>query len=117
VFGEGDYAVVTWGFTKGAILDVLDELQAMGVMAIQVRMFSPYPRNLMRKLLQGKKAIIALEGNYQAQGAEVMTEQTGVFPTHYVLKYNGRLITSDEVVEGVKRALKGERRVVLSAGQ
>jgi 2-oxoglutarate ferredoxin oxidoreductase subunit alpha len=117
VFGEGDYAVVTWGFTRGAILDVLDELQAMGVMAIQVRMFSPYPRNLMRKLLQGKKAIIALEGNYQAQGAEVMTEQTGVFPTHYVLKYNGRLITSDEVVEGVKRALKGERRVVLSAGQ
>ncbi|MGC9106208.1 MAG: 2-oxoacid:ferredoxin oxidoreductase subunit alpha [Thermoprotei archaeon] len=116
VFGQGDYAIITWGFTKGAIVDVLDELERMGVMAVQIRMFNPYPKGLVKKLLEGKRAIIAVESNYSAQGAEVMTEQTGIFPTHYVLKYNGRIITSDELLEGVKRALSGERRVVLSAG-
>jgi 2-oxoglutarate ferredoxin oxidoreductase subunit alpha len=116
VFGQGDYAIITWGFIKGAIVDVLDELERMGVMAIQIRMFNPYPKRLVKKLLEDKKAIIAVEGNYSAQGAEVMAEQTGIFPTHYVLKYNGRIMTSDELLEGVKRALNGERRVVLSAG-
>ncbi len=116
VFGQGDYAIITWGFIKGAIIDVLDELERMGVMAIQIRMFNPYPKRLVKKLLEDKKAIIAVEGNYSAQGAEVMAEQTGIFPTHYVLKYNGRIMTSDELLEGVKRALNGERRVVLSAG-
>ncbi len=116
VFGNGDVAVVTWGFTKGALLDVMDELEKMGVMVVQVRMFNPYPKNLMKKLLANKKAIIAVESNYNAQGAEVMAENTGIFPTHYVLKWNGRMIMADEVLEGIKKALSGEKRVVLNAG-
>ena len=116
VFGNGDIAVVTWGFSKGALIDVMDELEKLGVMVIQVRMFSPYPKRLMRQLLAGKKAIIALESNYTGQGGEVLAENTGIFPTHYVLKWNGRMIMADEALEGIKRALNGERRVVLNAG-
>lgn len=115
IVGDGNIVLLTWGSPKGAIIDAMDELK--DVMMIQVKMFNPYPKNLMRKLLQGKSKIIAVENNYEAQGAQILTENTGIFPTNYILKWTGRAITREEIIEGVKQIVeKGEKRVVLSAG-
>ncbi len=115
VVGNGNIVLLTWGSPKGAIIDAMDELK--DVMMIQVKMFNPYPKNLMKKLLQGKSMIIAVENNYLAQGAQILTENTGIFPTHYILKWTGRAITREEIIEGVKKIVeKGEKRVVLNAG-
>lgn len=115
VVGDGNIVLLTWGSPKGAIIDAMDELK--DVMMIQVKMFNPYPKNLMRKLLQGKSKIIAVENNYEAQGAQILTENTGIFPTNYILKWTGRAITREEIIEGVKQIVeKGEKKVVLSAG-
>jgi 2-oxoglutarate ferredoxin oxidoreductase subunit alpha len=70
----------------------------------------------MSKLLQGRKKIIAVENNYQAQGAEVLAEKTGIFATDFILKWTGRPITREEIIYGVKQVLNGEKRVVLSGG-
>jgi len=120
VFGEDSkIAIITWGSPKGAIIDALEKLRSEGikVSVIQIRMFNPYPKNLVKKLLQDKEKIIDVESNYMAQAASLLAEYTGINPTNYILKWNGRLITRDEVINAIKLILeKNERRVVLSAG-
>ncbi|WP_202904445.1 2-oxoacid:ferredoxin oxidoreductase subunit alpha [Caldivirga sp. MU80] len=121
VYGkDSDIAIVTWGSPKGPAIDAMDELASEGinVQVIQVKMFNPYPRNLIRKLLEGKKMIINLEANYTAQAAQLMKLNAGVEPTHYVLKWNGRPITRTEVKWAIKHILSNsnERRVVLNGG-
>jgi 2-oxoglutarate ferredoxin oxidoreductase subunit alpha len=118
VVGDSDVVLLTWGSPKGAILDAMEELSKEGinVMMVQVKMFNPYPKRLMSKLLQGRKKIIAVENNYQAQGAEVLAEKTGLFATDFILKWTGRPITREEIIYGVKQVLNGEKRVVLSGG-
>jgi 2-oxoglutarate ferredoxin oxidoreductase subunit alpha len=119
VEGDSKVALLTWGSPKGAILDAMEDLASEGVRVemIQVRMFNPYPKRLMRKLLQGKEKIIAIENNYTAQGAQILTESTGIEPTNYVLKWTGRPVTRDEIYKAVKVILeRDEKRVILNAG-
>jgi len=119
VIGDGENVLLTWGSPKGAILDALDDMnkEGLSVMMVQVKMFNPYPVTLMRKLLEGKKRVIAIENNYQAQGAEILAEKTGIFATNYVLKWTGRPIAREEIIYAVKQIIKnGEKKVVLSYG-
>ncbi|QKR00321.1 2-oxoacid:acceptor oxidoreductase subunit alpha [Metallosphaera tengchongensis] len=120
VFGDQDskIAIMTWGSPKGAVIDAVEQLEKEGVKVevIQIRMFNPYPKNLMKKLLSGKEFIIDVEGNYEGQTGVVNKLSTGIEPTNYILKWNGRPMTWDEVYNGIKLALKGERRVVLDGG-
>ena len=116
---DSDIVLLTWGSPKGAVLEAMEELQKEGIktMMVQVKMFNPYPARLMKKLLSGKSKIIAVENNYQAQGAEVLAEKTGIFATNFILKWTGRPITREEVIEGVKKIVQNnERRVVAYGG-
>ncbi|AHC52328.1 2-oxoacid:ferredoxin oxidoreductase subunit alpha [Sulfolobus acidocaldarius SUSAZ] len=119
VVGDADIVLITWGSPKGAILDAMSELEKDGVktMMVQVKMFNPYPTKLVKKLLEGKSKIIAVENNYQAQGAEVLAEKTGIFATNYILKWSGRPITREEIINSIKVIVeKNERKVVLTGG-
>ncbi|WP_338598314.1 2-oxoacid:ferredoxin oxidoreductase subunit alpha [Sulfolobus tengchongensis] len=121
VYGDTNskIAIITWGSPKGAILDAMEELENEGIkpMLIQIRMFNPFPKNLMKKLLSGKEFIIDVESNYFGQAGEVLKLNTGIEPTHYILKWNGRPMMRDEVKEGIKQIVqKGEKRVVLHGG-
>ena len=119
VVGNSDIALLTWGSPKGAILDSMEELSKAGINVemVQVRLFSPYPTELMKKLLSGKKTIIALENNYYAQGAEILAEKTGINPTNYILKWTGRPVYKEELIDAVTRIIKNnEKKVVLDGG-
>ncbi|WP_218259459.1 2-oxoacid:ferredoxin oxidoreductase subunit alpha [Saccharolobus shibatae] len=121
IFGNTDskIAIITWGSPKGAILDAMEELESEGIkpMLIQIRMFSPFPKNLMKKLLSGREFIIDVESNYFGQAGEVLKLNTGIEPTHHILKWNGRPMMRDEVKEAIKAVVqKGERKVVLHGG-
>ncbi|EQD59643.1 pyruvate flavodoxin/ferredoxin oxidoreductase domain-containing protein [mine drainage metagenome] len=120
-FGDpaADAVILTWGSPSGVIEDTIEDLKKSGIsiFAIQVKMFNPYPKALMQKLLAGKKQIIAIENNYNAQGAEVLTEKTGIMPTNYILKLNGRPIMREEFIDAMKAVLqKGEKTVILNGG-
>lgn len=119
VVGDADIVLITWGSPKGAILDAMSELEKDGIktMMVQVKMFNPYPTKLVKKLLEGKSKIVAVENNYQAQGAEVLAEKTGIFATNYVLKWSGRPITREEIINSIKVIVeKNEKKVVLTGG-
>ncbi|BDB98737.1 2-oxoacid:ferredoxin oxidoreductase subunit alpha [Saccharolobus caldissimus] len=116
---SSNIAILTWGSPKGAILDAMEELESEGIkpMLVQIRMFNPFPKNLMKKLLGDKEIIIDVEGNYFGQAGQVLKLNTGIEPTNYILKWNGRPMMRDEVKEGIKAVIqKGEKRVVLHGG-
>ncbi|AWR95300.1 2-oxoacid:ferredoxin oxidoreductase subunit alpha [Acidianus brierleyi] len=119
IFGEDSkIAIVTWGSPKGAVLDAIEDLKNEGidVQMIELRMFNPFPKNLITKLFSGKEIIIDIEGNYEAQAAQVIKEKTGLEPTNYILKWNGRPMARDEVKEGILAAIKGKKEVILNGG-
>lgn len=116
---DADTMLLTWGSPKLSILDAMDLLKADGIKVglLQIKMFSPFPKNAVLKLLGGKQSIIAVENNYNAQGAQVVTENTSIEPTNYILKWNGRIMTREEIYKSVRRIKTGgTKRIALNGG-
>lgn len=117
---DAEVLLVGWGFVKGVALDALKILAQRGVQTayLHLRMFSPFPSKTTKKIFGrfNKSKIIAVEHSYLTQAARVILLNTGVRITKEIVKYTGRPIYLNEVVDSVLRILKGEDRVVLSYG-
>ena len=121
VFGpeKADVSIVGWGSTKGAILDAMEELNAGGLSVnfLQIILAHPFPTAFVTEFLGKAKKKIAIEMNYDGQMANLVRERTGIAMDSKILKCNGRPITKDEVIEGVRKITKeNSRKVVLTHG-
>lgn len=112
--------VVSWGSTKGAILDAMDRLNARGhaLGFLQLRLLNPFPTDIVAKYLRKSKTRVGVEMNYSGQLMSLIRERTGTPMTHRILKYNGRPMSEDELVEAFGLILKGgaPERMVLNRG-
>src|SRR5213596_304006 len=121
-FGPKDAGtvIVSWGSTKGALLDALDRLWAEGAKVgyLHVRLMSPFPSAEVLAFLAKARRRIAVEMNFGAQLASVVREHTGVAMTHFILKYNGRPMSNTELYEALRSVGKGKapKRTVLTRG-
>lgn len=120
-YGSGDTVIISWGSTKGAILDTMDKLAGEGtkVKFIQVRLMNPFPSELVTSMLQGAKKVIDIEMNYSGQLGSLMRQHTGREYDYQIVKYNGRPMSLDEVYNAVKRIMingDASRRQVLRSG-
>ena len=121
-FGQKDAEniVVSWGSPKGAILEAAEMLESEGhkLAFLQVRMPHPLPSEKIAEILERTETKIAVEMNYSGQLASIIGEKTGRFMDYYILKYNGRPMTTTEVHEALRKILRGEapRRQVLTYG-
>jgi len=121
-FGDSDatHTIMSWGSPKGAILEALERLreERYRVNFLQVRMVHPLPSEYVARILGEAEKRIVVEGNYSAQLGGLIREKTGVAMDYFVLKWNGRPISSDEVYEALKRIMqnKAPRRQVLMHG-
>jgi 2-oxoglutarate ferredoxin oxidoreductase subunit alpha len=117
---DAESVVVSWGSPKGAILEAMEMLEKEGfkLAFLQVRLIHPLPKERVGEILGKAKTKITVEMNYSGQLASIISEKTGIFMDHYILKYNGRPMTSTEVYEALKRVLHGEapQREVLTYG-
>ena len=122
LFGDpnSENIVVSWGSPKGAIIEAINMLKEEGLSVgfIQLRMMCPFPTELVKKALEGKKRVIDIEHNYIGQLGEVIKEKTCIAPNFHVLKYTGRPMTTTEVHEALKLILtdKASERQVLMFG-
>jgi 2-oxoglutarate ferredoxin oxidoreductase subunit alpha len=121
VYGSGgDIVIISWGSTKGAILDTLDRLAAEGIKVryIQVRLMHPFPSELVKSMLKDATTVIDIEMNYSGQLGSLVRQYAGLEANYYIVKYNGRPMSLDEVYNGVKRIISGDapRRQVLRSG-
>ncbi|MEM4138304.1 MAG: 2-oxoacid:ferredoxin oxidoreductase subunit alpha [Sulfolobaceae archaeon] len=121
IFGDIDSEIfiLTWGSPKGALLDIYEELRKEGIKfgVLQIRMFSPFPKNIVKKVLSNKRMIIDIENNYMAQAGMLTKLFTGIEPTNYILKWNGRPIFRDELSNALKSVIiNNEKKVILNGG-
>jgi 2-oxoglutarate ferredoxin oxidoreductase subunit alpha len=112
--------VVSWGSTKGAILEALEKLSEEGkkLRFIQIRLLHPFPTETVKKFLMDTKLIIDVEMNYSSQLGSLVQQNTGRKIDYRIVKYNGRPISSTEIYIALKTILSGnnERRIVLDGG-
>jgi 2-oxoglutarate/2-oxoacid ferredoxin oxidoreductase subunit alpha len=112
--------VISWGSTKGAILEALEKLSGEGnkMKFIQIRLLHPFPTETVNKFLKDAKLIIDVEMNYTSQLGLLVQQNTGREIDYKIVKYNGRPMSTTEIYIALKAILSGnnERRIVLDGG-
>ncbi len=118
--GISDFCLVSWGSTKGPILDAIEMLKKdnYDVGFVQVKLLHPFPQDYIKSLLKSVKTIIDVEANYSAQLGTLLNENLDRKVDYYILKYTGRAMTCTELYESIKKIIDGkaEKRQVLSYG-
>ncbi len=96
-----DYLLIGWGSTEGIIKDAVDILNDEGlkVGALTFGDLFPLPTEKLEKYTKNIKNIINVEQNYTGQLAKLIRQETGIYCNKSILKYDGRQITAEEVVE------------------
>jgi 2-oxoglutarate ferredoxin oxidoreductase subunit alpha len=121
-FGPSDAetVLVSWGSTKGAILDTLAALARKGISLgfLQVRLLSPFPTSEVSEILGRARHTLDVEVNYSAQLAGLITEKTGISMDRVIVKFNGRPVSQDELASSVELALGRDapKRIVMTHG-
>lgn len=119
-YGTSDYCVVSWGSTKGPILDAIDMLKKenIDVSFIQIKLLHPFPTDYIKSLLKNVKTIIDIEANQTGQLGLLLKQNLEQSPDYYILKYTGRAMTSTELYDSLKNIItnKAEKKQVLTHG-
>ena len=132
---ENTVIILSWGSTKGAILDTLErislEFENIKFIFIQVKLLNPFPSNLLEDIINTtrgnnfksdsntKTTIISIEMNYLAQLDILLKQNTTINTNFNILKYNGRPISFSELYETFIKIINKdniEKRVILENG-
>lgn len=98
--------LVGWGSTYGPIAEavkLLNDEQNGKYGALVFGDIYPLPEKLLKEKASSVKEIINIEQNATGQLADLIREQTGISCTGSILKYDGRQISAEEIVERIKR--------------
>jgi 2-oxoglutarate/2-oxoacid ferredoxin oxidoreductase subunit alpha len=117
---DGKYVVISWGSTKGPILDALSKLSKEGhsMKFIQLKLLHPFPAATLEKYLNDSSIIIDIEMNFSSQLGKLISQHNLKKSEHLIVKYNGRPMSSNELYSSLSEILrgKGKSREVLTNG-
>lgn len=100
VYGKGKNLIISWGSTKGAIIDALPELKDFRF--LQISYISPFPKEEVIKEVKKSQKVILAENNATGLLGDVISEQTGISITDKVLKYDARPFTPEILIKKIK---------------
>ena len=116
----GEICVISWGSTKGPIIDAIEMLKNEGIDIgfVQIKLLHPFPKETLETLLKDCKTLINIEANQTAQLGSLIRQNLLKEPDYYVLKYTGRAMTCDEIYNSLKKIVtnKAEKMEVLTYG-
>ena len=119
-FGVHDFTIISWGSTKGPILDAIDMLknENINVGFVQFKLLHPFPTEYAKSLLKDTKTIIDIEANYTGQLGQIFKQNLGRDVDYFILKFTGRGMTSTEIYDSLKKIIenKAKKREVLTHG-
>jgi 2-oxoglutarate ferredoxin oxidoreductase subunit alpha len=105
IYGESDSQItfVSFGSTKGPILEAIKLLQEKGISAKLIHFSWVYPMDgsKIKELLKNEKRLIDVEGNGTGQFAKLIMQETGIDIQEKLLKYDGRQWFPEEIVERI----------------
>jgi len=96
VYGEGKNVIVSWGSTKGAILDALRKLQ--GWKFVQISYIVPFPAEQFREAVEDADRIVLVENNVTGLLGQIIAEQTGMVIDEKILRYDARPFTPSYIL-------------------
>ena len=99
-----DFLFVSWGSTKGAVLEAAEELKGQGK-TIGVLHFSqvwPLVPSQFLGFLQKAKEVVAVEGNATGQFAGLIRQETGFEIKRQIGRYDGLPITPEFILREIK---------------
>ena len=99
---KSNNVILSWGSTKGAILD---SIEGLDVRFLQIMHIEPFPD--LAKELEGKNLIL-IENNSTGLLGEVIAEKLGKFieDKNKILRYDGRPFLHDELRKEIEGRLK-----------
>lgn len=92
--------IISWGSTKGAILDSVKDLDCK---FIQIKYIKPFPKEIKKEL---KGNLILVENNATGELANLVREKTGIEIKKKILRYDGRPFLCDELNKEIRRKIK-----------
>lgn len=105
--GDEDLDILLLGFgsTYGALIDAVEKLTNEGkkIGALSFGDVYPLPEKNLRKYANKAKKIINVEQNYLGQLGKLIAQETGILMSRSILKYDGRQITGQEIIEKLER--------------
>jgi 2-oxoglutarate ferredoxin oxidoreductase subunit alpha len=96
--GKSEIALISWGISKGAAMEVAENLK---IKLIQPIIVEPFPKKQMERALKGVRKIFSVELNTTGQMAKLLN-QNGIKVDGKILKYNGRPFLAKEIEEKLK---------------
>jgi 2-oxoglutarate ferredoxin oxidoreductase subunit alpha len=98
---ESRTVLISWGSTKGACMEVAEEL---GLKVVQPLVLEPFPAEPLRKVLTGADKIINIEVNATGQLAKILSSH-GIRIDETILRFDGRPFAVDVLLDKVKEVL------------
>jgi len=103
IYGDLDKSeiiFVSWGSTKGIVLQAQKLLEAQGKNSAFIHFNHIYPldKEKVKSLFLKDKKYILVENNSWGQFGKLLTMETGVEIKEKILRYDGRPITAEEII-------------------
>lgn len=96
--------LVSWGSNKGSILAAIKEFPDVNF--LHITWMNPFPSDYVKNILAKAKYLIDVECNFSGQLATLIAEKTGITILDKYLKYDGRPIFPEEIIEKLNNVLK-----------
>ena len=95
-----DLLLVSWGSTKGAVLEAVSELNDQGTRTAALHFPQVWPLDTDRLMgyLESASQVACVEGNATAQFARLIRRETGFVIEKRVLRYDGLPITPEFII-------------------
>lgn len=104
VHGKGWHSIVSWGSTKGAIMDALPQLKS--VKFVQISYLEPFPAKQVAEALKGSRTVVAVENSATCALTGLLKQHTGIDVDHEIVKYDARPFTGGELVKATRKVIK-----------
>ncbi len=104
IYGDEESIIlISWGSTKGPILEAQNILRNQGIMTkfIHVKWLAPFPTELLVSETRNKNVIV-IENNRTGLLNSLLREHLLIDADHKILKYDGRPFYPEEIAEEVK---------------
>ncbi len=115
---EADLTIISWGSTRGPILDAMKWLERDGysVNFLQVTHLQPFPVRFVTNILSRAKRTLVVEENISGQFEGLLREQTGFVCDEHLRRYDGRPFYPEQIYDAVRGILGEPRRAANTRG-
>lgn len=102
-YGEegADIVLMCWGSSLGACLEAAEKIEGKTAAVLHFKQVYPLREEQFMDYLEAAGEVVAVEGNATAQFAKLVAQETGFRVGSYILRFDGRPLSSEYVLKGL----------------